>query len=459
MLRLLKAFAAKLRNYWTARKARLRRYRDLDLGFRVYDGQATRSHITIPNNRRAQHIAVLGKTGTGKSSLLRFFLKQDIQAGRGFACFDLHSDLTPFLFSTVAAEEKILRRDLSDRLIVVEPADMECSVGLNPLEQRYSSDRFVQISEFAKILKQRWHLEAFGARTDELLRNSLYVLAENGLTLLELAPLLSHAAFRAKCMEHVSNLEIKQYFVSRYDKASEPMRANMREPILNKTSAFTADPHFRHIVGQEHSTFSVLDAIDRGQWIVLNLDKGKLGEEAATLGSLFLTMIKNALFARKKRELFTLYCDEIQNLVSYGSGLDTILSEARKFAVSVVSANQFLDQYPAEMRSAILAVGTHMFFQLSSPDAQQIAIALDGGKSLTELLKNLPRRHMVIKTGYERRMEGVVPPLSDRKTDFSGLYRRSRKRWARKRSDVEREIASRQTVVNQSTSDTLHDWE
>jgi hypothetical protein len=237
------------------------------------------------------------------------------------------------------------------------------------------------------------------------------------------------------------------------------MRANMREPILNKTSAFTADPHFRHIVGQERSTLSVLDAIDRGQWIVLNLDKGKLGEEAATLGSLFLTMVKNALFARKKRELFTLYCDEIQNLVSYGSGLDTVLSEARKFGVSVVSANQFLDQYPAEMRSAILAVGTHIFFQLSSLDAQQIAIALDGGKALTELLKNLPRRRMVIKTGFERRMEGVVPVLNGQKTDFSDLYRRCRMRWARKRSSVEQEIATRQKVVNHSASDTLRDWE
>jgi len=335
--------------------------------------------------------------------------------------FDLHGDLTPFVLSTVAAQEKIFKHKLSDRLIVVEPADSEFSVGLNPLEQDSGSERFVQIAEFAQVLKQRWHLEAFGARTDELLRNSLYVLAENGLTLLELGPFLSNLAFRAKCTEEVTNPETKQYFLSRYDKASEPMRANMREPILNKTSAFTADPHFRHIVGQKHSTVSVLDAIDRGQWIVLNLDKGKLGEEAATLGSLFLNMVKNALFARKKRDLFTLYCDEIQNLVSYGSGLDTILSEARKFGVSVVSANQFLDQYPAEMRSAILAVGTHIFFQLSSPDAQQIAMALDGGKTLTELLKNLPRRHMITKTGYERRMEGVVPMLNDPKIDFSGF--------------------------------------
>jgi hypothetical protein len=459
MIRLFKVFATRLRIHWTARKARSQRYRPLDLGFRVYDEQTTRIRITIPHSRRAEHIAILGKTGTGKSSLLRFCLKQDIQAGRGFACFDLHGDLTSFVLSTVAAQEKAFKHQLSDRLIIVEPADQGFSVGLNPLEQHSGSERFVQVAEFAQVLKQRWRLDAFGARTDELLRNSLYALAENGLTLLELGPFLSDLAFRAKCLESVMNLEVKEYFLSRYDRASEPMRANMREPILNKTSAFTADPHFRHIVGQRHSTFSVLDAMDRGRWIILNLNKGKLGEEAVTLGSLFLSMIKNALFARRKRDLFTLYCDEMQNLVSYGSGLDTVLSEARKFGVSVVSANQFLDQYPAEMRSAILAVGTHIFFQLSNPDAQQIAMALDGGKTLTEMLKNLPRRHMAVKTGYERRMQGVVPLLNDTKTDASALGRRCRERWARKRSEVEHEIAARQKVVSKSTGDTLHDWE
>lgn len=434
-------------------------YRDLNLGQIVRDEEVSRRHITIPYNRRAEHIAILGKTGTGKSSLLRYLLQQDVTAGRGFACFDLHGDLTRFLLATVAAHEKTLKRDLSDKLIVVEPADQGYSVGLNPLEERNGSDRFVQIAEFAQVLRQRWHLDSFGARTDELLRNSLYVLAENGLTLLELTPLLTHTAFRAKCLEHVSNPEVKQYFVLRYDQVNEAMQTTMREPILNKTSAFTADPHFRHIVGQEHSTFSLLNAIDQGLWLVLNLHKGRLGEQAATLGSLFLTMIKNALFSRKKHELFTLYCDEIQNLVSYGSDLDTILSEARKFGVSVVSANQFLDQYPNEMRSAILAVGTHVFFQLSSPDAQQIAIALDGGKSFAERLKNLGRRHMVIKRSYERWCEGVVPTLVEPKIDSSSLYRRCQERWARRRNEVEQEITRRQIVVNQSNSQLLHGWE
>jgi hypothetical protein len=135
------------------------------------------------------------------------------------------------------------------------------------------------------------------------------------------------------------------------------------------------------------------------------------------------------------------------------------LSEARKFGVSVVSANQFLDQYPIEMRSAILAVGTHVFFQLSSPDAQQIATALDGGKSLAELLKNLPRRHMVIKTSNERWREGMVPTLTEPRIDFSDLYRRCRARWARKRTDVEQEIARRQVIVSHSNNQVLHDWE
>ena len=187
------------------------------------------------------------------------------------------------------------------------------------------------------------------------------------------------------------------------------MRGVMAEPILNKTSAFTSDPRFRRIIGQQRSTFSLVDAMDRGCWIVLNLHKGRLGEQAVTLGSLFLAKIKHALFARKRRELFTLYCDEIQNLVAFGGGLETMLAEARKFGVGVVSANQFLDQYPPDMRAAILAVGTHIYFQLSSADAQQIATALDGGKPLAELLKNLPRRHMVVKTGHERWREASVP--------------------------------------------------
>ena len=453
-----------LARFWNRRISRRQGGRaasacDVELGLRFSEDSGVRGRVTIALSKLAEHIAILGRTGQGKSRLLWSLAKQCITAGRGFAYFDLHGDATPFILATVAEQERVVNKDLSERLIVIDPSDLEYSVGLNPLANQSRGERFVQIAQFAEVLKERWHLGSFGARTDELLRNALYVVAENGLTLLELAPLLSHSGFRAQCLGRVHNADVKQYFELRYDQASEPMRAVMREPILNKVTAFTADPHFRNIVGQEHSTFSVLDAMDRGYWVVLNLHKGRLGEQAPTLGSLFLTTIKNALFSRERRDLFTLFCDEVQNLVAFASGFETVLSEARKFGVSVVSANQFLDQYPAEMRAAILAVGTHVFFQLSSVDAQQIATALDGGKSLVERLKNLPRRHMIVKSGYERWREALVPQVDEPKVDFTDLYERCRMRWARKRTDIEEEIRRRQAVVSQTGKDALNDWD
>ncbi len=429
---------------------------ELDLGFRVTDDHRAQRHATLSSTRRAMHMAVLGKTGTGKSSLLRHLMQQDIAADRGFLVLDIHGELTPFLLRTINARERAEHRHLSDKLIVVSPGDPEMSVGLNPLEH---ADDFVRVAEFSQILRERWALDHFGARTDELLRNSLFVLAANGFTLLELSLLLTHTGFRAACMEKVSNAEVRQYFELRFDPLSDAMRAVMREPILNKTSAFTADPHFRHIVGQTQSSFSLREAMDDGAWIIVNLEKGRLGENALTLGSLVLTMLKNALFSRTKHSLFTVYCDEIQNFVAQGSGIETMLSEARKFGVAFVAANQFLDQYPAETRAAILSIGTHIFFQLSSADATQISQALDGGKPLAERLKNLPARHAIVKSSSDRWTEIVVPMVIEPKVDCTDLVSRTRYMRSRVRAHIERDIAERQKHYTETTSEALHDWE
>jgi hypothetical protein len=426
------------------------------LGHRVTDEQVTSRRLGLSLTRRTMHAALLGKTGTGKSSLLRFLCQQDIEAGRGFLFFDLHGDATPFLLEAIAAEEWRREEHLSDRLIVIAPADRETSVGLNPLED--TEPDFARIAEFAEVLRQRWSLDHFGARTDELLRNALYVLAANGLTLVELAPLLTHTQFRARCLKSTPSAEVRHYFESRYGAASEPMRATMREPILNKTSAFTADPRFRHIVGQAHSTFSMKEAMDRGYWVIANLEKGRLGGQALTLASLLFTMAKNALFTRERRSLFTLYCDEMQNLVAYSNDIETVLSEARKFGVGIVSANQFLEQYPAPMRAAVLSVGTHIFFQLSGADSASVAQLIDGGKPLAERLKNLPQRHFIVKSGGEHWAEGVVPTVKSSEKSFHELLSRSRTLRARPRAEIEREIAARQPAAATTTDEALHDW-
>jgi hypothetical protein len=430
----------------------------LDLGFQVIDGEVQRSRAYLPDAKRCEHAAILGKTGQGKSFFLRYLAGQDVRARRGFVFFDLHGDTMQFLLRLIAVEERRTRMDLSDRLIVIEPADTEFSIGLNVLEAQAGQHNYVQLAEFAQILKARWHLDSLGARTEELLRNALHVLADNGQTLLELAPLLTRAAFRATCLNRVQSAEVADYFRDRFDTRSEAMQGVYRDAILNKVSGFTTDQRFRHILGQTRSTFSLLDAMDRGRWVILNLDKGRLGEQASTLGSLLLAKLKNALFARQRRQLFTLYCDEIQNLVAYDAGLDTLLSEARKFGISLVSANQFLEQYPPQMRAAIMAVGTHIFFQLSSTDADKIASALDGGKRLAESLKNLPKRRLIVKSGSHRSREVLVPNVAEPDADSADLYNRCRARWARRRTDIESEIRVRHQRASRTTEEELNDW-
>jgi energy-coupling factor transporter ATP-binding protein EcfA2 len=156
---------------------------DLVLGYKRDHGEVGKTLSMVPEAGRTEHIVILGKTGTGKSSLMKHFVLQDIHASRGFVFFDLHGDAQSFLLSAIAEQERVRNTDLSRKVIVIEPGDPEYSVGLNVLEPEATDSNFVQISEFAQILKQRWHLDALGARTEELLRNTLYVLSENHLML------------------------------------------------------------------------------------------------------------------------------------------------------------------------------------------------------------------------------------------------------------------------------------
>jgi hypothetical protein len=193
--------------------------------------------------------------------------------------------------------------------------------------------------------------------------------------------------------------------------------------------------------------------------VIADLDKGRLGEQALTLASLLFTVLKNALFTRERRSLFTIYADEIQNLVASDLGIETVLSEARKFAVSVVSANQFLDQYPVQMKAAILSVGTHLFFQLSSTDATTVSQALDGGKSLAERLRNLPQRHFIVKSGAERWTEVAAHTVSDAKASYADLLKRVRAQAARPRVEIDREIEARHSGFRKTTDEVLHGWD
>lgn len=428
----------------------------LRLGLQVTDGLITRRAIGVSQFMRQQHIAILGKTGSGKSSLLRYLMSQDVKERRGFVCIDLHGDLIPFVLAVIAKEENRTREDLSSRLLLIDPSAPGYAVGLNLIEREGNQTSAVLISEMVSLLRNRWSLDHFGARTEELLRNALWVLSENDLTLLEVSPLLTNSAYRLSLLKKVTNREVKRFFEERYNQASEAMQAVMREAVLNKITTFTVDPAIRHIVGQARSSFSLRKALDQGFWILLDLRKGVLGDNALTFAGLFLAKLKNAIFGRSNRTLFTLYADELPNLVAADDAFATLLSEARKFSVSVVSANQFLNQFTPAMKSALFSVGTSLCFQLSAEDAPFMARVLDGEKSLARTLVTLPHRHLVGKF-RESLQEIFVPDVKRPQVPFSGLMHRSAQHFGKPRGEIEDEINDRKPIFKPEES--LKEWD
>lgn len=315
----------------------------------------------------------------------------------------------------------------------------------------------MEVAGIAGVLKDRWGLTSLGAQTEELLRNTLHVLADGGQTLLETTPLLSNRSFRNRCLKQVRNHDVREYFEDRYEPMSEGMKATVRNPVLNKLSEFVSDMHFRHILGQQRSTFSFLDALENGQIVLVDLSNGKLGKHSNTLASLLFSQVHNAIFRRRSREIYTLYCDEIQNLISAETDIESLFSEARKFGVSIASANQFLEQFPRSMRSAIQAVGTHIAFQTSAEDATTMASILDGGRAVADTLKSLPHRQFVAKLGSFPWVHVQVPALKPCHRPFQDLLARSNARFARRRDVVEAEIRSRRP--SKTKTEVLDAWE
>jgi hypothetical protein len=421
----------------------------LQIGRLVEEEIVTRKAIGLSQVRRTTHMVVTGMTGSGKSYFLRNLVQQDILNRGAFGLIDQHSDLVPPTLRFMA-ERGVDPADV----ILIDPASREWAVGLNPLEAPDDHNRFLQVAEMTRSVADRWEFR--GARTEELLRNGLFVISVNGLTLLEVPLLLTDAGYRTQLVKKVANTEIREYFTLRYDPLSEAMKATMREPVLNKLSEFIGDPHFRHILGQRQSTFSFDEVLATGKIILVNVPKGTLGVHATTFASLVVGKLKAAIFRRHRRQLWTLFADEFQNLVSADTDFDVLFSESRKFGVGIVTANQFLTQLPPKMRSATQSVGTRIFFQLSPEDASQVAQEIGGGKAMAERLRNLHLRHFVMKSGSFSAQEAVTPEVSASKFSANDFIERSNQLHARRRDEVERDILARRP---QKVKEALDDWE
>jgi energy-coupling factor transporter ATP-binding protein EcfA2 len=370
--------------------------------------------VVLPDRHRNEHAVIIGKTGSGKTHLLEFLAVQLAKRGEGFSFFDFHGDAS---LSLMGRLRQLPHAD--ERLIVVDPSHPTQSPGINVLESGASdAERFRKVSEISSILRQRWGVDSFGARTEELLRNSLYTLAGTGHTLVDLPKLLTDTGLRRRLTDQLEHPDIQAYWRDRYEPLSEAMKGAFREPLLNKVTAFLTEPAARHLLGQSESTVDVADVMRKQQWLIFRLPKGRLREHAHTLGNLLFAQLQFAALARESvpqraRRTFTLLCDEVQNLAE--NDLATLITEGRKFGISVITANQFWEQLPKELRGALLSAASHICFRVSSADANILAaeLSLERRSRLTLDLTNLVRGEAVGRFGSQSVVRFRVPALPD----------------------------------------------
>src|SRR3990172_2973181 len=376
--------------------------------------EAPHAPVVWPDSQRREHAVIVGKTGSGKTHLLEWVACQLARRGEGFSFFDFHGDASLSLIGRL-----LPLPHAEERLIVVDPSHPTRSPGINVLGAGASdAERFRKVSEISSILRKVWGVDSFGARTEELLRNSLYTLAGTGRTLADLPKLLTVSGLRRSLTDQVEHPDIQTYWRDRYEPLSEAMKAAFREPLLNKVTAFLTEPAARHLLAQSESTVDVSRVMRDQQWLIVRLPKGRLREHAHTLGNLLFAQLQFAALARealpqRARRTFTLLCDEVQNLAE--NDLATLITEGRKFGISVMTANQFWEQLPKELRGALLSAASHICFRVSSADANVLAaeLSLERRSRLTLHLTNLVRGEAVGRFGSQSVVRFRVPALPE----------------------------------------------
>jgi hypothetical protein len=347
----------------------------LELGWHWSENKEEFQLAKIADSDRLNHFYVIGATGTGKTKFLEYLIRQDIEKGNGFGVIDPHGDLIEdikgFLVLRYEPDDEII----SNRVVLIDPADPDFTVTFNPLEKVSGVPIAEQANELISAFRKIWS-DSWGVRMEDLMRNSLIALAEAELTLTELPQFLTNRGVRQGILEKVSHPLAQEYF-KRFDTMTDRSQVTWIEPIMNKIGAFFSDDRIRHIFSSEKSSFNIREIMDHQKILLIKLDKGKLKDSADLLGSLLMAKIQMAAFSRsdilqRKRIPFYLYIDEFQNFAS--ESFSIVLSEARKYGLSLIMAHQTLAQISEEMKSLILGnTGVQVYFRINRHDASLLA--------------------------------------------------------------------------------------
>ena len=398
---------------------------------------------------RRQHTYIIGKTGTGKTALLKNMALQDIYNGEGLAIVDPHGEFVEEVL------DKIPESRIND-VVYFNPADTDFPISFNILEVPDPRYKHLVVSGLIGVFTKIW-ANVWSARMEYILSNCILALCDTpGTTLLGILRMLVDRDYRQKIVDNVQDPVVKSFWINEYEQWRDQYRNEAIAPIQNKVGQFLNVSLVRNIVGQSKSTVNIPEIMDTRKILLVNVSKGRIGEDnSALLGAILITKIQLAAMERvripeQERRDFFLYVDEFQNFAT--ESFAAILSEARKYRLDLILAHQYVGQLVTEtttrVRDAIFGnVGTLITFRVGASDAEFLEADFTPEFTIQDIV-NLPNYSVYLKlmiNGITSRPFSAftLPPMEfpETKSNRERIIQASRKTYARSRAEVEEKIA------------------
>jgi len=408
----------------------------------TFRNQKKKFGIKIDDRRR--HFYIVGKTGMGKSVLLKNMAVQDIKDGHGICFIDPHGEIAEELLDFIP-ENRI------EDVIYFNPADIEHPIAFDVMEDVDIETRHLVASGLMGVFKKIWP-DVWSARMEYILSNSVLALLEHpNSTLLGINRLLSDSTYRKEVVEGLTDPVVKAFWTQEFARYTQRYEVEATAAIQNKIGQFISSPLIRNIIGQTKTSFDIREVMDNGKILILNLSKGKIGEDSSRLlGGLLITKLQLAAMSRvdmpeEKRKDFFLYVDEFQNFAT--ESFVNVLSEARKYHLSLILAHQYITQMEETVRDAVFGnVGTIVSFRVGAEDAEYLEKEFIP-EIIAEDLVNLPKYLIYLKlmvdgiAGRPFSAQTLAPFKSAQESQKEKIIEFSRKKYSVSREIVEKEIA------------------
>lgn len=380
----------------------------LRIGKSTYRGEEREVFMDLNDRRR--HMYIIGKTGTGKSEFLKEMILQDIASGHGVCAIDPHGEFVEDILQLMPPER-------AEDVIYFNPSDLERPMGLNMMEADNEEQKHFVVSSIIGLMYKLYdphRTGIIGPRFEHAIRNAmLTIMSKQGSTFIELVRCLTDSKYVDELLPYVKDPVVRRYWTDQIAQTSDFHKSEVLDYIVSKFGRFVTNKTMRNIIGQTESSFNFREAMDQKKIILCNLSKGILGEEDAKfLGLILVPKVLTAAMSRQnipmeQRHDFFLYVDEFQNYAT--EDFAVILSEARKYRLNLIVANQFVGQIDEEVKNAVFGnVGTIVSFRIGVPDANFLQHEFSPTFNETDLT-NIEKYHVYIKTivGNE-----PVPPFS-----------------------------------------------